>query len=52
VKEKFNIVNNPTALLKVFELAGERLAEIKNEFRQNSIDPFSYSLVVPPLLSL
>jgi hypothetical protein len=28
VKEKFNIVNNPTALLKVFELAGERLAEI------------------------
>lgn len=28
VKDKFNIVNNPTALLKIFELAGERLAEI------------------------
>ena len=28
VKEKFNIVNNPTALLKIFELAGERLGEM------------------------
>jgi hypothetical protein len=28
VKEKFNIINNPTALLKIFELAGERVAEI------------------------
>lgn len=28
VKEQFNIVNNPTALMKVFELAKERLAEI------------------------
>lgn len=28
VKEKFNIVNNPTALLKIFELAADRLAEI------------------------
>ena len=25
VKEQFNIVNNPTALMKVFELAKERL---------------------------
>ncbi len=28
VKEKFNIVNNPTALLKIFELAAERLEEL------------------------
>ena len=27
VKEKFNIVNNPTALLKIFELAAEKLSE-------------------------
>jgi len=27
-KEKFNIVNNPTALLKIFDLAGERLEEM------------------------
>lgn len=28
VKEKFNIVSNPTALMKIFELAQERLSEI------------------------
>lgn len=28
VKEQFNIVNNPTALMKVFELAGEKLSEL------------------------
>ncbi len=29
IKEKFNIVNNPTAILKIFELARERLDELQ-----------------------
>jgi len=28
IKEQFNIVNNPTALMKIFELAKERLEEV------------------------
>jgi uncharacterized protein YfkK (UPF0435 family) len=29
IKEKFNIVNNPTAIVKIMELARERLDELQ-----------------------